>query len=154
MNRFARIAVPALLLGILPLSARAEECGNMQLVTSMTLEDTANHLPIVPITIDGTPRKFLFDTGGVVIQISPSIVKELKLQTRSGNFRVLDVNGNAADKIAMVDDFAFGPIKFKNLQFLVSSIGGEDGLLTPSMFSHVDIDMDFGPRRLDRKSVV
>jgi predicted aspartyl protease len=120
----------------------------MQLVTSMTLEDTANHLPIVPITIDGTLRKFLFDTGGVVIQISPSIVKELKLQTRSGNFRVLDVNGNAADKIAMVDDFAFGPIKFKNLQFLVSSIGGEDGLLTPSMFNHVDIDIDFGPRRL------
>jgi predicted aspartyl protease len=153
MTRFARAALPALLLpfllGILPPSAQAAECGNLHLVASLKLEDSDSHRVIVPVSINGTARKFLFDTGGAISQISPAVVKELKLPTHSGDISLMDMNGYASNKVVTIDDFAFGPIKAKNIPFLVATLEGYDGILTPSRFQNVDVDIDFGPRRLN-----
>ena len=148
MNCFSRALLPTLLLGILPLSAQAADCGSMHLVASLNLEDSDSHRVIVPVSINGTPRKFLFDTGGAISQISPEVVKELKLTTHSGDISLMDVNGYASNKVVTIDDFAFGSIKAKNIPFLVATQAAYDGILTPSRFQNVDVDIDFGPRRL------
>lgn len=149
MHPIMRAALPALLLALLPLGAQAAECGNLQLAASLKLEDSDSHRVIVPVSINGTPRKFLFDTGGAISQISPTVVKELKLTPHSSNISLMDVNGYASNKLVTIDDFAFGPLRAKNVPFLVSTIDAFDGIVAPSLFQHFDVDIDFGPRRLN-----
>ncbi len=129
-------------------NAQAEECG-LHLVTSVTMDMTGG-MPLLPIGINNTPRRFLFDTAGVVTQISQPVVDELKLRTTGSPLKLLDVNGNASTEMATIDDFALGPLKAEDLHVQVATIsadGGADGLLTPSLFARLDIDIDFGPGR-------
>ena len=130
-------------------SANAEDCKPLTLATTAKMEPTEGGRPVLPVKINGTPRNFLFDTGGVVILVSPSVVKELNLHTRESPIKLFDVGGNISQAMTTLDSFELGPLVAKHLDVAVGTSGAGsdvDGLLTPSLF-RTDIDMDFGPGR-------
>jgi predicted aspartyl protease len=129
--------------------ARAEDCGPLHLAIQLQL-DMNSGVPILPVSVNGTPRKFLFDTGGVVQQISPAVVKELSLRTLQSGIKIFDVAGNISSRLAYVDSFGIGSVTAKNLEFQISTsaLGQHfDGILTPAALPRLDVDIDFGPGR-------
>lgn len=134
---------------VFPALAHAADCAPLQLVTRMPMEFSNERSVTIPVMVNGTPRHFVFDTGGVLTQISPDVAEELHLRQIDSPVKLFDASGNISKKMAIVDEFAVGPIKGSNLRLQVSTIPGRaDGLLTQSLFPHMDIDMDFGPGRL------
>jgi predicted aspartyl protease len=145
------LASACLALGCLaPMTVQAEDCGPLKFVAAVDMELTPGGQVLLPVTVNGTPRRFLFDTGGTVSQISSAVADELKLRRRDSPIKLFDVSGNISDKLAVVDSFAIGPLKGADLLLQISStfMGRIAGVITPSLFPHLDIDIDFGPRRL------
>jgi Aspartyl protease len=126
--------------------ATAADCGPLHPALQLQV-DLDSGVPILPVTVNGTPRRFLFDTGGLVQQISPAVVAELSLRTRDSRVKLFDVGGNTSSKVAYVDSFGIGSAKAKDLQFQVSTVPlgkNFDGILTPSALPMLDVDIDFG----------
>ena len=44
-------------------AAQAEDCKPLTLITTSLMESTASGRPVLPVKVNGTLRKFLFDTG-------------------------------------------------------------------------------------------
>jgi hypothetical protein len=128
-------------------AAQAADCGPLGLVTTLQME-MEDGMPMIPVTINGTPRRFLLDTGGALPQISRTIVDELKLRRRDSSIKLLDVNGNVTDELAVIDTFALGSLTKEDVPMLIDA-GSEsrDGVLTQALYSNFDMDLDFGPRR-------
>lgn len=52
--------------GLCAQAAKAEDCKPLTLVTTVQMEMSPSGRPLLPVVVNGTPYKFLFDTGGVV----------------------------------------------------------------------------------------
>jgi predicted aspartyl protease len=130
-------------------NAQAQDCKPLELVTHLKMERDDGGLPMLPVSINGTPRRFLLDTGGALTQISLPVVEDLKLRQRESPAKLYDVNGNVSNRLAIVDDFALGPLKGQNVTMQVDDVpnAGMDGILTQALFPNFDMDLDFGPDR-------
>jgi Aspartyl protease len=130
--------------------AGGTDCGALKLAASTPMEIGSSGRPIVTVRINDTPRRFVFDSAGMVAQIAPAVADELKLRRHDSPIKLLDVSGHATAKMVVVDDFALGPLKGRKLQLQVATRAPSDGdgLLTPSLFPRFDIDLDFGAGRM------
>lgn len=137
--------------------ASAADCSQLQIEDTVKIEPLSRYgLMIVPVTLDGVEKKFLFDTGGGLSAITRSTVEELGLTERSSNYHLSYLNGDESDSFVNVRDVVLGTAKSSNVQFQV--IGGSgfakdnnpfDGIFSMSSFRRVDIDLDFGAGRVN-----
>jgi hypothetical protein len=148
--------------GALCIGAEAQTCAAPEFLNTMVMEPVAgSDLMTVPVTVNGKQKKFLLSTSEPVTMVSQAMVRDLSLPetTYMAGARELNVRGsNSADDARIrvrVAELALGTQKGSGLQFLVSedrelsNTKPYDGILASDLFSNVDLDMDFGARRLN-----
>ena len=131
--------------------ASAEECNKpLRMLTSLPMTPLENsELMSVPVAINGVQKQFLFDTGGVLAQVSPAVVDELKLPRIDSAVQLYSVNGAKSDKFTRIENFALGKLPPSPAQMQISPLAGVDGILSPMIFKSLDFDMDFAARKLN-----
>jgi tetratricopeptide (TPR) repeat protein/predicted aspartyl protease len=107
--------------------------------------------PLVTAGINGTPVRFLLDSGAFFSTISPGDAAELKLKTHPGpfGFYVQGAGGGRADvSVATVKTFTLPGNSLKDVEFLVggSEVGtGTVGLLGRNILQDIgDVEFDLG----------
>jgi predicted aspartyl protease len=133
-------------------SSQAEECTAPRLVNAVKMEPLGDRgVMVVPISLNGVEKKFLFDTGGGEANyVSSAVAQELKL-TQFNSGRSMDLRGNVFDSAVLVKDVVFGAVQASDAQFGVAPNQPFDGILSSSYIAmlllnmrDVDIDIDFG----------
>jgi hypothetical protein len=111
---------------------------------------------MVPITLNGVEKKFLFDTGGAINSISRATVEELKLPEYHSKYRVSNLYGDDSDSFVQVHEVIFGTGKTDGIQFQVmnnpafdNGRAPLDGVVSTGVFAHDDFDLDFGAGRVN-----
>lgn len=157
-NALAVLIRPSVLLVLLLIAApaRAADCvPSLRILNSVQMQSTTDRtVMLVPVKIDGSDKKLLLDTGGLVSQISRATADALNLPQRYSSRRLFDLAGNASNAQATLGRLTLGERNERGISMLVApnpDLGTSlpyDGLLATDMFLNTDIDMDFGARRL------
>jgi hypothetical protein len=142
--------------------AEAQTCAAPEFLNTMVMEPVAgSDLMTVPLTVNGKPKKFLLSTSEPFTLVSQAMVRDLGLPETSymAGARELNVRGShSADDARIrvrIAELGLGTQKGSGFQFLVSDdreLGNAkpyDGILSNDLFSNVDLDMDFGAKRLN-----
>ena len=143
-------------------AAQAQSCSAPQLLNSVAMTPVAGgNLMTVPVTINGSQRKFVIDTGDAGTQISQAMLGELSLPENTYSREPMEFNvkgSHSAQDVRQrvrVTEFEIGKMKGSSMQFLISddkALGGTkpyDGLLANDLFNNYDLDLDFGARRMN-----
>jgi hypothetical protein len=137
-------------------TAQAADCSPLQIKNTVKMEPLARtSLVVVPITLDGREKKLLFNTSAYLNQISQATAQELQLNQHHSRFHIADPNRHDTESFVEVGDVTFGQAKTKNIQFEITpnpEVGAAtpfDGMLSAGIFTHEDLDMDFGAERLN-----
>ena len=107
---------------------------------------------VVPVTINGTEKQFLLDTGGAMTQISAAAAEELKLPKVESDVKMLDLYGNASTYAAMVDRFILGRLGDKNTRLPIMTFKDNDlfsGILAADYMGSYDIELDFAGGKMN-----
>lgn len=149
-------AAIALLLGWLaPSTAIAAETAScsLKLVNSIPITMAAGGTrPLVAVTINGTQKQFLLDTGGYATQVSTETAEELKLPLFDSNLKLLFLDGSASSRVAKVESFGLGRMADKNTELSTSTFGDNDlfsGLLAADYMGKYDIELDFAGGKMN-----
>ena len=126
--------------------ANAADCGPLTRALSVDLEDHGSYFA-VPLTINGTPRKFLLDTGGAITQISSDTVKQMGMSVQPSRFEMYDMFGNKSSGQIRADIGIAGQT-IKNREMQVTGMSGMDGIFAADLMQNFDIDMDFAAKKL------
>ncbi len=136
--------------------AYAADCSPLQIKNTVKMEPIARSgLMMVPITLDGREKRFLFNTSAYLNQLSRTTAQELQLNEHHSRYHVADPQGHDTESFVQVGDVTFGQAKTKEIQFEVAlnpaagTTAPFDGMLSTGIFTHEDIDMDFGAERLN-----
>jgi predicted aspartyl protease len=156
MNRwaFAACAMAALLLPCGP--ALAADCvPSLRILNSIQMQTTPDRTAmVVPVTIDGSNRKLLLDTGGPVTQISRATARALDLPEQPSAHRLFDLAGNVSGTQTMARRVILGAKEQRSVRLNIApnpELGTSlpyDGLLATDLFADADLDLDFGAGRL------
>jgi len=148
---FKTIAKSALMLCAASFPALAADCGPLKLLNEVQLVNPTEGLrPMLPVTVNGSPRLLLLDTGGYASQLTPDVVRDLQMPTQSSALRLYNASGNEAAKFAVTENFKFGVMTGQDRPFMVSpgSLGDLDGIFATDFMLAYDVDIDFGADRL------
>ncbi len=128
-------------------AVHAADCKPLALATHLKMERDGAGRPLIPVSINGTPRRFLLDTAGGVAHISRTVADELKLRRDESQLRSYDINGNVSNRRAWIDKFALEGLKGTNVQMQIDEAPTEgiDGTLSQALYMDYDMDLDFGP---------
>lgn len=146
------VALAVLATSVLP--AAAETCQLVKL-TSVPLQEVAAGVYVVPVTVNGTARKFLVDTGGVFTAIQSNVARELGLVSSPAPRGIVGfgVGGDVITRVVSVSDFKVGelpavdgPMWLLPEGFLWSEI---DGILAPNYLKVFDLDFDMAAKTLN-----
>lgn len=127
----------------------AEKCGPLTLVNRVQMTRiVGTDVDLVPITINGVPKNFLFDTGGTLTQIQRPVAEDLKLPISHDGPQLFSLTGNVSRDQAKVSQFVLGRMHGSNTTFPISPIieAGKtaDGIFAPDYLEAYDADVDFG----------
>jgi predicted aspartyl protease len=135
--------------------AMAEDCTLKQLA-SLQMADNFPGRVVVTATINGAPHPFMVDTGGLVTELYDDVVQKLGLtsSTINPNVEIYDTSGNLRRRYVRVEDFALGPMHAEHKVMVVKPRGpgedeGIDGIIGPDVLEHLDVEFDFGGRKLN-----
>lgn len=143
-------------------TASAQSCSAPQLLNSVTMTQVAgSNLMTVPVTINGTARKFVIDTGDAGTLVSQAMVRDLSLPENTYSAQAMQYNVRGSHSYqdvrqrVRIADFQIGSMKGSGMQFLISgdqalgNIKPYDGLLANDLFDNYDLDLDFGAKRMN-----
>jgi predicted aspartyl protease len=139
------IAVIAVLAALLPSQLHAADlCGPPE-ASSQIQMIRSGYADLVPVTVNGLAKNFLFDTGGYFTQVSRQVADELKLPITQGNSQISDAAGRVSRDRAWIGEFIVGNRRAADLQFPVSPVALPiDGILALDHWTTFDLDVDFG----------
>jgi hypothetical protein len=152
-NRIRRIALAASALA-LPLTApaQAQDC-TLKQMASLPLLDPTNAVIAVPVSINGSERPFVVDTGGIYSMLSVDVAKEMGLDVkivRDQQFYASD--GTLLDKGVTIDSLMIGHNEAKHIHLLLyPNFQSRQlaGTLAPDLLKLFDVDIDFAARKLN-----
>jgi hypothetical protein len=138
---------------LISLPARADECGPLKQVMSLDLNVLPSGLSTVPVTINGSARQMLFDTGGGISTLTRGAVNSLGLHPATTRATLLDARGNASQGYVTVDSFVMGGVQAKNLTLMIAPQARNgnstvDGILAGDIMIAYDEEMDFANRKV------
>jgi len=157
-GKVMRKAAAALLFSVLMVArAHAEDdCHPLTLITSVDLvrREGDPHV-FVPVTINGTPRLMLLDTGGWNTEVTSQAAADLGLPYVSIRFSEVNLAGEESHQAATVSTFSIGQLTTKSVEFVVAPekylFRDEPqyaGILAPNILKNYDVDIDFGSNKL------
>ena len=132
-------------------NATAGECAAPRLENTVQMEPIGDQGEVVvPITLNGVEKKFLFDTGGGAMNyILPAVALKLGL-FRTDNFLAMDLAGNKSYSVAGARSVKFGAVAAREaILFQVVPDLAFDGILSAGTMTGDDLDIDFGAMRLN-----
>ena len=139
-----------------PLAAQPAEaaaaCSRLQIISSMDIMVLPSGRPAVPVTIAGTPRVMLLDTGGAVSSITEKTAQELSLDRFYNGRGITGASGAFTNVLARVPTISIGRLQqARALYHVLPDEGPEefDGILAGEFFKQYDADFDFGAGRLN-----
>jgi hypothetical protein len=128
-------------------AARAETCAPATLLATVPLHsaEPESNIRTVPVSLNGTTRDMILDTGGAVTQLARSVIAELGLPTRRSGAAVYDINGRVSHHFATVKDFGFGDLRRADAALMVwpEEKRPYAGELAQDMLQPYDVDVDF-----------
>ena len=131
-------------------SVAAKECGPLKLLASAKLELQGKYRPSIPVTVNGSPKRFLLDTGGIYTQLTPRAASDLNLTIQSNATPIFNASGNLSKGFAKVDTFELGGMSSSNVYLRISPSNFDaDGLIAPDLLNHYDVEMDFAGQKLN-----
>ena len=166
-----RFAIISVLLGIVLLGsvapASADDCAAPTPIASVALlpgNDFGSRF-LVPVSIDGTPRTLMLDTGGGFTSLTAGAADALGLARRESNGRLLDLAGHASRDYVQVqtlhiDALALDQLGSRAMNLWITPMPGLgdgamesggvgfDGILAGDLLMHYDVDIDFPARRM------
>lgn len=107
---------------------------------------------IVPVTINGTQKQFLLDTGGALTQISAAAAEELKLPVTDSGVKMLDLYGNASTRAVKAESFVLGRLGDRNTRLPIMTFAENDlysGILAADYMGKYDIELDFSGGKMN-----
>jgi hypothetical protein len=132
-----------------PLSGEA--CGPLRLRNQVQMARLAgDNRDVVPFTINGVEKHFLFDTGGSLTQISETAARALNLIVQPGNIELTDVRGHTSRSMAAIAQFQLGlqggahGIFPATPNLDAAHPDPFDGILALDYLQNFDVEMDFG----------
>ena len=144
----AACLLAGLAMGVTP--ADAQDCTKpLRMLTSLPMTSRAGGVMTIPVTINGTEKQFLFDTGGMLMQVSSGVADDLKLPRYDSPLEIYAVDGSKSDKYTKVKSFAMGKLPPSPAQLQISPNKGVDGIFSPMIFKSLDFDMDFAAHKLN-----
>jgi predicted aspartyl protease len=132
----------------LPSVAYAQDC-SLQLVNRVQLIRDSSGVDLIPVSINGVQKNFVFDTGGGWTSISKDLAVELHLPTEPGGLELHDMYGNISSDRTRIREFQVGRLRDQNAYLSVLSRLPENGIYAPDHMLLYDIDVDFGTDRLN-----
>lgn len=139
-----------LIFGVLsPLAAHAADCGQLQLVNTVQMNQTSSDVDVVPLRINGSDQEFIFDTGGNTTMITKEVAEKLRLRVVPTYRGMVNVAGGGTADTAFIDDFELGRLHGKNLKFPIAPFQNIDGVLSLNFMLPYDVDVDFGTDKLN-----
>ncbi|HKU63998.1 MAG TPA: aspartyl protease family protein [Rhizomicrobium sp.] len=150
-----RAAIALLLVWLAPSTAIAAETAScsLKLVNSIPITMAAGGArPLVAVTINGTQKQFLLDTGGYATQISATAAEELKLPVTESYVKMLDLYGNASTQAVRVDTFVLGRLGDRNIRMPILTFAENalySGLLAADYMGKYDIELDFAGGKMN-----
>ena len=141
----------AILSALAPTAAWAQEsCGQLQIVNTVQMK-RVDGMDIIPVSINGAPKNFLFDTGGSLTMMTGQVAQELKLPTHESRFQMLDLTGNVSDKAVRIQNYIVGHMRGTDVEMQVAPMPnlGIDGIMGLDGWVVLDLDVDFGTDKLN-----
>ena len=132
------------------LAQTQQNCNSLHLITTLHMKRIPGDRDLVPFTINGTEKHFLFDTGGSLTQIRDPTAKSLQLIVQPGNIRMYDARGQISNDMASVPDFSLGTMHgthgFMPVTPNSNAINDDpfDGILALDYLRKNDVEVDFG----------
>jgi hypothetical protein len=144
-----RLIATAFFAALISASAQAQNCGVPQPVTTIQMiRAPGANADLVPVTINGVPKNFLFDTGGDRTQIERGVAEELHLPVSANGIPLYSVTGTQSREQAQAGQFALGGITLFNALLHLSPntdlASTADGILAPDLLQAYNVDVDFG----------
>lgn len=135
------------------LPAWADDCGPLKQVMSLDLNPLPNGLSTVPVTIDGSPRQMLFDTGGDISTLTQAAAESLGLHPAVTGQKLLDLGGNASEAYVTLDSFVIGGVQAKSLPMMIAPQArivnaSVDGIFAGDIMIKYDEEIDFANRKV------
>lgn len=118
---------------------------------SLDLEMDSSGRITVPVSINGTQKRMMLDTGASQTMIAAATVKELKLETHTApnGYFMIGYGGVIDNKVVTLDEFGLGQMKGKDFPiFVMSGPFDSAGLLGADFLRGFDLDLDFANARL------
>jgi predicted aspartyl protease len=124
----------------------APACGPLQQLNQIQLQAWSDgRREFIPVSINGTEKLFLFDTGAFVSSMARSTADELKLPVHQGNIILYTTRGEQSRDQTAVRDFTFGKRKASDTEFpVLSRTDAAAGLFGLDFVGRYDMDLDFG----------
>jgi predicted aspartyl protease len=137
--------------------ATARVCSPLKVFATTNLVPGPANLELVPVTVNGSSKLFLLDTGGVFTQIAPGTVSTLHLKRETGAMPLYDASGNSSGEFVKVDALTLGGMTGNGVYLRVSPTNafGEgigalaDGILAPDVLNRFDVEVDFAGQKLN-----
>jgi hypothetical protein len=144
------ILTAALLTAVFPVAALAQEkCSQLQIVNTIQMTRGPGGRDLVPVSLNGTAKQFVFDTGDLTM-IGPSTVADLKLDTHDSKIRTFSATGKMSNRYAVVHDFIAGHMHGADVAMQVAPEGEQQqGNFGMDHWNSLDIDVDFGTDKLN-----
>jgi predicted aspartyl protease len=129
-------------------AAWAADCKPLNIVSilDMTPIDRGGRVT-VPISLNGTEKNFLVDTGGVYPQVTAQVAEELKLPQHHSPVEFYSEDGSLSQTAALVHDFTRGKLRASDMNLQISPAGME--IMSPVAFPSYDFEMNFAARKLN-----
>ena len=137
-------------------SARAEAACSVSQIAELPVT-MDNMGPMIDAKINGTPVRFIANSGAFYSIISPGSAQSLHLALGEGppGFYITGINGNASASVATVRTFTLAGVDIPHVQFIVagSQVGGV-GVIGQNVLGIGDVEYDLphGAVRLMRSA--
>lgn len=144
-----RIGIQAAMAAVLlwpACAVAAPACGPLQQLNQVQLQARSDgRQEFIPVSINGTEKFFLFDTGTFISTLTQAAAEELRLPVRQGNIILYSTRGEQSRDQTLVKDFTYGKRRASDTEFLVvPGAGTAAGLFGLDFVNRYDMDLDFG----------
>jgi hypothetical protein len=130
---------------LLPGAAEAADCGALKIVDRIQMERTPANVDLIPVTLNGQAKKFIFSSSDFGTNISKKSVTDLGLHPiANSRLQTIQLGGNRTNEDVTLKQFQFGHMLATDVFMNVSPDSSTDGTIALDVLRANDIDVDFG----------
>ena len=148
----ALIAAASLLVLAIP-SLAAEQCGSLNIVSTVQIETPNDAAARVPVSIGGQAFTFRLSTGGSQSSISSAVADKLNLPRRVSALGLLNTEGDTSNTVVLAPDFQIGTAHFGKvtLRQMIKDPPADEpqGWLATDLLRAFDVELDFAASRMN-----